>query len=77
MQMRDPTAKQNLIKTKCLHKRLTRNNIPGAVPQIEQTTTPTMITLNELMPRVTKGSTRVIKTHTSAMMTFTPLSGGV
>ncbi len=34
MQMRDPTAKQNLIKTKRLHRHVTRNNTPGAVPTI-------------------------------------------
>ncbi len=35
MQMWDPTAKQNLIKTKCLHRRLTQNKTPGAVPTIK------------------------------------------
>ncbi len=73
----NPAAKQNLIKTKRLHRCLTHNNTPGALPPIEQTTTPTMIPLDKLMPRATRWSTQVIKTHTSPMMTFTPLPGGV
>jgi hypothetical protein len=77
MQMQDPMAKQNLIKTKRLHRRLTRNNTPGAVLPIERTTTPTMIPLDEFMLRVTRQSTQVIQTHSSPMMTFTPLPGGV
>jgi hypothetical protein len=50
MRTRDPMAKQNLIKTKCLHRCLTRNNTPGAVPTISRTTTPTMIPIDELTP---------------------------
>ena len=36
MQTRDPTAKQNLTTTACMHQRQTRNNTPGALPKITQ-----------------------------------------
>jgi hypothetical protein len=77
MQTRDPMAKQNLITTKCLHRRLTRNNTPGAVLTIKRTNTPTMIPLDKLMPTARSRSTPVITSPTSPMMTFTPLPGGV
>ncbi len=73
---RDPMAKQNLIKTKRLHRHLTCNNTPGAVPTIKQTNTLTMIPLDKLMPRARRRSTQVITSPTSPMMTFTPLPRG-
>ncbi len=36
MQARDPTAKQNLLTTARTHRRITRNNTPGAVPAIQR-----------------------------------------
>ena len=35
MQAHDPTAKRNLITTPRIHRRITRNNTPGAVPAIQ------------------------------------------
>ena len=34
IQMRNPTTKQHLITKACIHQRRTRNNTPGALPQI-------------------------------------------
>ena len=36
MQARDPTAKQNLITTACIHQRQTQNNTPGALPKLRE-----------------------------------------
>jgi hypothetical protein len=50
MQMRDPTAKQNLITTARTHCWQTRNNTPGAIPAIQRVTP----TLSPLDTRPTK-----------------------
>ena len=36
MQAHDPTVKQNLLTTARTHRRITRNNTPGAVPAIQR-----------------------------------------
>jgi hypothetical protein len=54
----DPTAKRNLIKDTCIHRRLTRNNTPGVVPAI-QCVAPALILPDKRPARATCRSTRV------------------
>ncbi len=55
---RDPTAKRNLIKDTCTHRRITRNNTPGTVTAIHCVTT-TIILPDETPAPATRRSTRV------------------
>jgi len=58
MNARDPTSKRNLVKNPCTHRRLTRNNTPGAVPAIQRVAL--ALILPEKQPaRATRRSPRV------------------
>ena len=58
MKARDPTAKRNLIKDTRTHRRITRNNTPGAVPAIQHVA-PAVILPDERPAQATRRSTRV------------------
>ena len=58
MRARDPTAKRNLIKDTRTHRRLTRNNTPGAVPAIQRVV-PALILPDKQPARATRRSPRV------------------
>ncbi len=58
MKARDPTAKRNLIKDTRTHRRITRNNTPGAVPAIQRVA-PAVILPDERPAPTTRRSTRV------------------
>jgi hypothetical protein len=58
MRARDPTAKRNLIKDTRTHRRLTRNNTPGAVLAIQRVA-PTLILPDKQPARATRRSPRV------------------
>jgi hypothetical protein len=58
MRARDPTAKRNLIKDTRTHRRLTRNNTPGAVPAIQRGV-PALILPDKQPARATRRSPRV------------------
>jgi hypothetical protein len=77
LQTRDPTAKRNLIKTARLHRRQTRTNTPGALPQITRTV-PALIQPDGPTPTTPRRSSRKID-NTSPVIVIPPyrmLGGG-
>jgi hypothetical protein len=58
MKAHDPTAKRNLIKDTRTHRRITRNNTPGAVPAIQRVA-PAVILPDETPAPATRRLTRV------------------
>ena len=58
MNARDPTSKRNLIKDTRTHRRLTRNNTPGAVLAIQRVA-PALILPDKQPARATRRSPRV------------------
>ncbi len=58
MKVCDPTAKRNLIKDTCTHRRITQNNTPGAVPAIQRVA-PAVILPDKRPAPATHRSTRV------------------
>ncbi len=78
MQMRDPTAKRNLSKTKWTHWQQTQNNTPGAVPAIQRIA-PTLIPLDECRLMTEKQCSQQICTMASPTIILPPglVPGGI
>ncbi len=67
----DPTAKGNLINTKCTHQRQTHNNTPGEVPAITQVP-PQIIPKDVGTPHEKQRLTCVLTQRTYPTVEFTP-----
>ena len=75
MQARDPTAKQNLIKTMRTHQRHTRRNTPGDVPAIQRI--PDHVPPKDVLPAQPRRSPRITQEeHMMPKVTFTPIPMG-
>jgi hypothetical protein len=78
MKARDPMAKRNLKKYARTHRRITRNNTPGAVPAIQRVLAPVLILPDTGPAPATRRSNRV-KTTTTPVIIIPPyrlLGGG-
>jgi hypothetical protein len=78
MQTRDPTAKQNLITTACIHQSQTQNNTPGALPNITRAQ-PALIQLDPSQTTTEKWQSIRICGTTSPVIIIppVPITGGV
>ena len=75
MHARDPTAKQNLTKTKRTYRKHTRRNTPGDVPAIQRI--PDHVPTNNVLPAQPRRSPRITQEeHTMPQVTFTPIPTG-
>jgi hypothetical protein len=71
MKAQDPTAKRNLINTKCTHQCQTCNNTPSDVPAITQAP-PQIIPLDVGIPHEKQRLTRILTQRTNPTVEFTP-----